>query len=293
MIETARDAIYLWAIQLVPSLLPFMILTNLFTPFLYRYISINSKKGAAFLYKVSGLSIQGCCILLIGQLCGYPLGAKMTGEAYKQGRITRSEANYLLTICNQSSPAFLEFYVGIFALNRQIPTPILFILFYFSTIITSFFTRKLYKPEFIPNNTESDTKNTSNFFEQLDKSITDGCITILRIGGYILIFAVGSYFIQSLFSSLGGSIYFVTALLEITNGLSMLKEHFYTHSWYSYFILTLTAFGGFCTMAQIKGMLVGTSLSIKPYFIGKIIYTAVVIVITLLFGEINRFFCFQ
>ena len=293
MVDATRNALNLWAIQLVPSLLPFMILTNLFSPFLYRYISINSSKAEFVIYKFLGLSIQGCYIFLIGQLCGYPLGAKLTGEAYQKGVITKEEGNYLLTICNQSSPAFLEFYVGTYALQKQIPIYILLILFYFSTFMTSFITRKIYRPDISCKHVNSSLPNSVHFFEQLDHSIMDSCITIIRVGGYVLLFAIGSHVLLSIFSFLGENKYLLVSVLEITNGLSFLKNHFYTHHWYPHFILALTAFGGFCTMAQIKGMLIGTSLSIKPYIIGKLIYISVILTMFILFSKINVLFCFQ
>lgn len=272
MIEAARNALELWGMELVPSLFPFMIITNLFSVFFNRYFSINNQY----------------LIIFLGNICGYPIGAKLTANYYKENRLTLSDANYVLTLCNQSSIGFLEYYVGVYALNKELPRAVLFILFYLSTFITAIFTRKIY-PAGKPADTYAHTtkKHPSpekiNWFQTLDLSITDSCKTMLSIGGYVLIFSVLIHLFQRIFAPVSHRIYLLLSLLEITNGLSILKNHFADQPFYSYFVLLLTGFGGFCTMAQIKGMLVGTSLSVKPYILGKTIYTIILLILYLLF----------
>ncbi len=287
MVETARNALNLWALQLVPSLLPFMILSSIVTSYIYRYSSIKNIKLEKICQKTLHLSLYGFYILILGHLCGYPLGAKITGEYYKKGLISRSEANYLLTICNQSSPAFLEFYVGVYALKQVLPAHIIFILFYVSTIITSIFTRKIYaSSSFFQTSTSDVAPEHRTFFEILDWCIGDSCKTILRVGGYVLLFSVIIYAGNLILQPLGNAGLLLISTLEITNGLSLLRTAFSTSPLYLYFIFLLTGFGGFCTIAQIKGMLIGTSLSIKPYIIGKIIYTFILLTLILLFNKI-------
>lgn len=293
MVETARNALDLWAMQLVPSLLPFMILSSIISSYIYRYSSIKNTRLEKLCQKTLHLSLYGFYILILGHLCGYPLGAKITGEYYKKGIISRPEANYLLTICNQSSPAFLEFYVGVYALNQVLPTHVIFILFYVSTIITSLLTRKLYSfSNFIQTTAIVTESEDLTFFEILDRSISESCKTIIRVGGYVLLFSIIIYAGTIILQPLGDTGSLLVSTLEITNGLSLLRTAFSTSPLYLYFIFLLTGFGGFCTMAQIKGMLVGTSLSIKPYIIGKIIYTIILLLLIILFNKI-LFFIFQ
>lgn len=290
MVITIQNALKLWAWQLVPSLLPFMILTSAVSPYLYRFISIFPSKADTWTQRILGLSLFGTYLLLVGQLCGYPIGAKMVKEAYVNRSITDSEAQYLLTICNQSSPAFLEFYVGAFALENTISVIHLFIIFYGATFMTSLITRYIYPAEKEQYQIAFHRKRTASFFSLLDKSISDSCMTILRVGGYIIFFSLVNFSLLTLFSSFGKKVYCLTALLELTNGLSLLKTHFYEKAFYTPFVLALTAFGGFCTMAQIKGMLLGTFLSLKPYIIGKLIYTINVLMLFFLFSKIQIIF---
>lgn len=290
MVNITQNALKLWATQLVPSLLPFMILTNLFTPYVRNLILKKERKKHSFSYRFLGLSAYGTYIFLIGQLSGYPIGAKLTADAYSKNYISKSEANYLLTICNQSSPAFLEFYVGAFALQNKIKLTSLFIIFYSSVFMTSILTKKLYKPISTPDQIHISAESTTTFFQKLDCSILDSVKTLIRIAGYILFFSLLAELFFPLTHIKKELYYLPAASLELTNGLSILKTHYSKFGIYNYLVLSLTAFGGFCTMAQIKGMLLGTFLSIKPYLIGKIIYTFTVLLTYLLFSNIQFFF---
>ena len=94
--EGARFGLMLWADRLLPSLLPFMILTQL----LIRsgYLDAITKK----------LSISyPHFVLFAGTLFGFPMGCKLTVDLYERGNLTTEEASLLFIISNQMSPAFV------------------------------------------------------------------------------------------------------------------------------------------------------------------------------------------
>ena len=59
-----------------------------------------------------GISRAGLRAFLLGNLCGFPMGAREAGEAYSEGLISREEAERLLPICTNPSPAFTVGVVG-------------------------------------------------------------------------------------------------------------------------------------------------------------------------------------
>lgn len=63
--------------------------------------------------RVFGLSKAGCYPAVIGLLSGYPVGAKTTAQLYREKMLSKSEAQYLLTFCNNASPMFLLEYIGV------------------------------------------------------------------------------------------------------------------------------------------------------------------------------------
>lgn len=70
---------------------------------------------------LTGLSGEGAYAFVLGLLCGYPMGAKLTADLYHAGKISRQESEYLLTFCNNPSPAFLVTYVGQICLEGKVP----------------------------------------------------------------------------------------------------------------------------------------------------------------------------
>lgn len=293
MVDAGKQALSLWALQLVPSLFPFMILSTLFLKAVSAFFLISPRKNLLFLRKLTGLSVYGFIIFLFGQTCGYPIGAKLIADAYQDRKIERSEADYLMTISNQSSPIFLYYYVSSYALSDKISGLKLIVLFLFGTFFTSLCTRFLYPtvPNILPSKHRTtymkQAKEKQSIFVLLDQSISESSLTMLKIGGYIILFSILSdMLLHHTFLSRTFSMLLVSAL-EISNGLFLLKNHFALHPSYLILVIALTSFGGLCTLAQIKGMLVGTSLSIKPYIIGKIIHVIFTVSLTILLVQIK------
>ncbi len=101
----------LCAKTIVPSLFPFLVLSELLVSggaakHLPRWIIRP-------LELVLGLDAQGCIAVLLGVLCGFPVGAKCVVLAYRNGAITKEEAERALCFSNNPSSAFLISAVGI------------------------------------------------------------------------------------------------------------------------------------------------------------------------------------
>ena len=106
--ETFRGASYgllLWFQTVLPSLLPFAILSNvLIETNALHYISTYLHP---FLYPIFRITKPACYPLFIGFLCGYPMGAKTISDCIKKGLISKNEGKYLLSFCNNTSPMFI------------------------------------------------------------------------------------------------------------------------------------------------------------------------------------------
>ena len=94
-----------------------------------------------FFKVVFGLSPGGAYVFLLGLLTGYPMGAKLTADLYYAGKISRQEAEYLLTFCNNPSPAFLITYVGHICLEGKLHIGFLVGILFLSDMICMCFFR--------------------------------------------------------------------------------------------------------------------------------------------------------
>ena len=103
----ACEGVNLWFHTILPSLLPFLILTSLLLETgAARRISARAE---VFFQTVFGLSPAGFYALFLGLFCGFPMGARITAQLYEAEEIDRNEACYLLTFCSSPSPCFSVF----------------------------------------------------------------------------------------------------------------------------------------------------------------------------------------
>ena len=104
-LSASRNGLHLWFDTLLPTLLPFMILSNFFDS--GRADPAYGIRPLPLFYRLLRLSSSGTYALVIGFLCGYPMGAKVLADLRNTEQISREEAEYLLEFCNNISPSFI------------------------------------------------------------------------------------------------------------------------------------------------------------------------------------------
>ncbi len=104
--EGARQSLRVCAATLVPSLLPFFVLSNMLGALGLPDLLAGSAVGGALarLFRVSPGGVQAFILGLSG---GYPLGASAVADLRREGLVSRDEAERLLAFCNNSGPAFI------------------------------------------------------------------------------------------------------------------------------------------------------------------------------------------
>ena len=110
----------LWFNRMVPTLLPFMILSGIMirlnlTEHVVKIIS-------PVLTPLLRISLNGLYAVTIGFLCGFPMGARVIAQLYASHKLSRSEASYLLAFCNNIGPIyFISFVLPTIGLVRASP----------------------------------------------------------------------------------------------------------------------------------------------------------------------------
>ena len=264
----------LWFHTVLPSLLPFMILSNVLIG--ANVVSQLMRPFSGFFRHVLGLSSEGGYAWLLGLFCGFPMGARLTGDMYRQHRISREEAGYLLTFANQSSPMFLSTYVVLHGLGDSTLTLPVFVIFYASAFLTSLVfrirSRRFGLP---PSKPKKEVPEQTSYGNLLDTSIMNGFEIITRLGGYIILFSILAGIVLQLPAPLRTAAPFLSGLTEITTGIHTISGTTLPLQVKFTAIVCCTAFGGFSTVAQTSCMLNGTGLSIFTYLKGKLVNAAV------------------
>lgn len=283
-VSAAQKGMRLWLNTLIPTLLPFIILTGflIHTNGIEKIFSPFSRVWKALF----GLSPEGAYAFLIGMLCGYPMGAKITSDLYKYKRISKTEAEYLLTFCNNPSPAFVITYLTGSCLKNTVSAGrVLTILFISNFLCMLFFRFVIYKNKTTAIEHHSSAKKETSIFtslgEMIDVSIMNGFETITRMGGYILMFSILSAWIGHYWVFNAEWKHLFLGVLEITTGLASLNTSsipFYKKPVMS---ISLTAFGGLCILGQTISVM-DKNLSIRPYFSAKCLNAALSAVLCLI-----------
>lgn len=95
---------------LIPTLFPFMVISEVMVRSeLASYIAPIAEKPMRVLFNISG---RGATALILGILCGFPVGGKTAAGLYEQADISREEAERLMPLCNLPSAPFMIFTVG-------------------------------------------------------------------------------------------------------------------------------------------------------------------------------------
>lgn len=108
--ESIRRGLLLCARTVIPSLFPFMVVSELL---IFGGMGEQLIQSIARPFcKLFRLPPAGICAMLLGMLCGFPIGAKALIGAYRKGTISKKDAERAMCVSNLPSPAFILGVVG-------------------------------------------------------------------------------------------------------------------------------------------------------------------------------------
>jgi len=102
-ITGAIEGISLCIWTVLPSLFPFFILSGIINSNLLG-VSIRPLRPVIKLCKIPE---GGESLLILGYLAGYPVGAQLITQEYRNGKLSEKTAHRMLGFCNNAGPAFL------------------------------------------------------------------------------------------------------------------------------------------------------------------------------------------
>ena len=164
----------------LPALFPFFVISDLFLSF----ISINENNIFCRIYKkLFKMPASTIPVFIIGLISGYPVGALSTYEIYRDGIISKSQAERLVCYVNNSGPLFIICSVGCGMLKNIKIGIMLYILHIFISLCTGIVLG-------IGKKTQagqiSQRKKEYNFSLSIEKSFMQ-CIKII---GFVIFFGI-------------------------------------------------------------------------------------------------------
>lgn len=202
-VNASRQGLILWFTQILPTLLPFSILS---------YVVLASgilpdKLGRGY-------------IIFCGFLFGFPIGCKLSCDFYRHHMLSKREAELLSCFTNNLSPVFAT---AVMADMLKLPVRLPFyLLLYGIPLVLGLILLKTAKTtDFSPQ------KETASGFHMdmqiLDAGILNGFETLIRICGYIMLFSILCGILSYIPCLTPKVRMFLTGFLEVTNGISALS----------------------------------------------------------------------
>ena len=266
----SRRGLTLWFEQILPTLLPFSVIS-------YIVLHSNLFSHPAHEKKHSFLRIQPeeWYVIFCGFLFGFPIGSKLSADLYEHHRIVKKRAQILACFTNNLSPVFVtSVLVNQLHFSSVVP---FFLLLYGIPLCICLALLSFIKPERFVHE-----KKASRFqlnMQIVDAGIINGFETLIKICGYIMMFSIFAEIAQSIPYGSSFPKLVLTGCLEVTNGISALSQFSCNH--FQKYLLTVLflALNGISGLFQSASLLSVSNLSIKQYLKMKLLLIAAIMAI--------------
>lgn len=265
-LDTARG-LALWYDQVVPTLLPFCILSYIIIQ-TDLYHSVFQKLMHIFPFR-SQSSAERLYPICLGFVCGFPIGSKLTADLYEAGHLPDASVTRLCAVSNQFGPAFLVNYIAITQLESAKDSLVLLLSIYLPPLLLGWCWYK------IRNNPRESIQHkipaprSSLDAKIIDTGIINGFETMLRIAGYIVIFSIISGIINQIPIRVSALKAVFAGICEITTGVEKIAATSLPHQTKLILICAVVSFGGLCGMSQTKAMMRRAPFGLSKYMIFK------------------------
>lgn len=297
-IDASLSGAKLFVQAVLPTILPFMVLCNLLIA--YGGIEIYGKLFGSLL--TSPIKVNKNCSfpLIASIICGNPLGAKYSTDAYEQGYFNYEEYSRMILVASNTGPLFLIGSVGSVMLGDKKFGYILLLGNYLSMFLMALLTADNKKVQvqkkIVPNN-----KIINNLGTNFKNSIENATLTSLNVAGYIMIFSViisifkNSIFFNESINSLSGLFNIssemikgiILGMIEITNGSNIIASSSMSIPIKISIISFLCSFSGLSVLAQISSFSSKHKVPMLKYFMYKLLQGIISFIITYVFFLIS------
>lgn len=271
-----REGLSLCARAVVPSLFPFMVLSEILVASgVGEWLSLPLERP---LGKLLGLPRAGCCAVFLGLLCGFPIGARCAILAYEKGALEREECERALACSSIPSSAFLISTVGTALWGSTQFGLLLYITAVFSALLSGILLYVLQKPQKRAKEKRAFSPPTKIHFEagMFPTAIKNATLNTLLICAYVVFFCTLTGTVELVINRFTANEIthaILSALLELSGGVSAASN---LANQRLAIILTGTTVGwsGLSVHCQMLSLCDGCDLSTRPYLMAKLIQAA-------------------
>lgn len=215
------------------------------------------------LFRVDG---AGAAALILGLVGGYPIGARTAAELYREGSVTKGEAERLLTFCNTANPAFLISVLGAGVFGSVRVGMWLWLVHVLSALLTGILFRGGSGGRTEPRRPVP--VRTVPLVQAFVDAVRGALDSVLRICAFVTVFYVLARPLRGL-SGLGGAA--AVGALELFSAVPLL-----TDGPGGYVLAAaLAGWGGVSVLFQTLAVLADSGLSARACVLGKAVQAAI------------------
>ncbi len=268
----AKAGLMLCANGILPVLFPFFVLSRLLLA-----LDFPRTAGgvlAPVMKPLFGVSGRCGAAVVLGAVCGYPIGAETAKNLYLSGECTKEEAETLTGFCNNAGPLFVMGTVGLgFLANRELGVW-LYGIHLMSSFLTGIGMRWIIpKPPLPPALPPKRQQKTTAF--PLGAAVEQSVTATFQVCGFVVLFSVAGAMLPQ---NGGGAVAY--GFLEITGGIGAMVQSGVFGVWLLPMISMVLALSGLSVFFQVRSILEPAGLSVKPYLWGKLLQGAIALVLT-------------
>lgn len=283
----------LCAATIIPSLFPFFVASGLISAM--GIPALIGRACAPLMSRLFAVSGSGAVAFVMGLSGGYPLGAATVADVFKDGAVSKKEAERLLAFCNNSGPAFIIGAAGVGIFGSSAAGLWLYGIHIVAAIISGMLFAG--KRDIVPREALSADVKFVKLSRAFPGCVKNSVVSVLGICGFVVFFSALVSILDSMgiFMSLAGWISvktgcgissvraLLTGLLELGSGIgSMSNMPLTPHSMaLASFIL---GWGGLSVHCQTFSVLDGTDLSVTRYVWGKLLHGLLSALLAFSFG---------
>ncbi|MBQ9853729.1 MAG: hypothetical protein IJO57_01705 [Bacilli bacterium] len=261
---SVNNSLNLWIKNLVPTLFPFFIISDILINYnIINYIPKFIKNKCISLFNITENMLT---IFLLSIVSGFPSNARNAKTMYENKQITKEEANHILIFSHFANPAFILTTVSILLNNKKIGLIIL-LSQYLSNIILGILFRNSFKKNNINIKKEYKEKKFSNI---LINSIKKSINSILLICGIITMFLLVVTLLINILNLNNYNETIIKGIFEITLGIESLNLLNIPLIYKAVLTSIFISFGGISVHMQVKAELIDTDIDYHYFFIGRI-----------------------
>ena len=263
----------IWLYNLVPSMLPFYVISDLLIN--YGLIDILAFLFKKIINKLFNVSENASFVIFFSMFTGFPSSAKYLKNLLDLNYISIEDANKIIRFTHFSNPLFIINVIGNTIIGNKKIGFLILLSHYLSNFIIGF----LYRKEQTQKITTKRIKNTKSFGSILTASFINSFDSLLIVLGSLITFKILTSIIFHYF----GFNFIISSLLEITQGLFALKYLTLNIELKALIAVAMISFGGFCIHTQVYSILSETKISYKNYFFSRILHVIIATTILTLF----------